>query len=202
MAQVDLLQELVGLTPLEILSQWIEDARRVQSSNPNAFSLATIAPNNTPTNRVVLCKEVRKSSILFFTNYESHKGQALNHTPFASANFYWDQLVRQIILQGKVEKTSRSVSVAYWQTRPRESQLSQSISKQSTPVESRKYLEDLVRDLENQYHGKDIPCPNNWGGYELFVDSAEVWIGRPGRLHDRFCYTKVLDRWDIQRLCP
>lgn len=152
--------------------------------------------------RVVLCKEWSDKGFTFFTNYNSRKGADLANQPKAAAVFYWDPIFRQVKITGHVQKTSRMESEAYWNSRPRESQLSQWISKQSEPVATRAELENAWQEADRKFANRKIPCPDHWGGYLLIPQSIEFWIGQPGRLHDRFEFQKSGDLWTYQRLYP
>ncbi len=188
--------------PLEQLKKWYEDAKKTSLLNPNAFMLSTVDQNGVPRSRVVLMKALRPEGIVFFTNYESQKGRNLAHDPRCSALFFWDQLFRQVFIIGQAEKTSRAESEDYWATRPRESQLSQWISKQSEQVTSRDQLENELRMARDKFANQTIPCPQHWGGYVIHPTYVEFWTGREGRLHDRITYQKVEDGWREARLYP
>lgn len=189
--------------PIEIFEAWMKDAK----SNPGikeatAMALATLGPTGELHNRVVLCKDWSEAGFTFFTNYESRKGLDLAAHPGAAAVFYWDPLFKQIKISGTVQKTSRQVSEDYWKTRPRESQLSQLVSQQSREVSGRDELERAWNQAEVEFSGREIPCPSNWGGYLLIPKLIEFWIGRPGRLHDRYQFEKSVSTWTFRRLYP
>lgn len=196
---------LQGQTPLEILKNWLEDATaRANLKNPNAFVLSTANKEGRPSSRVVLLKEIRPEGLVFYTNYESRKGHDLNANPQAAVNFHWDALGRQVLLEGRVEKIPRGESETYWTTRPRASQLSQWLSKQSQIVPSREQMEREFVAAEARFANKDVPCPPHWGGYLFRPANVEFWIGRDGRFHDRYAYTyqKVENAWAGHRLYP
>jgi pyridoxamine 5'-phosphate oxidase len=174
-------------SPFVIFSQWMNDALTSAGiKEPTAMTLATVGTSGRPRARIVLCKQWEEDGLVFFTNYLSQKGRDLDHHPFASAVFFWELLGRQITVSGSIEKTSREVSVAYWQSRARASQLSQYISKQSEPLSARTALESALDHASLQFQDKPIPCPDHWGGFRLHVDRYEFWIQRPGRLHERY----------------
>lgn len=152
--------------------------------------------------RVVLCKDWSSDGFTFFTNYSSRKGRDLADHPRLGAVFYWDPMARQILISGHVQRVPRSESEAYWRTRPRESQISGYLSKQSEPVDSRKTLEDLWQKTEIEFKDREIPCPENWGGYRIVPDRIEFWLGQPGRLHDRYLFEKSHGGWTFCRLYP
>ena len=167
------------------------------------MTLATTAADGQPSARIVLLKEVSQDGFVFYTNYGSRKGRELAVNPRAALVFYWPQLERQVRITGAVVKTSRSESNAYFQTRPRGSQLAAWASWQSLPIPDRDVLEARVKKLEAKYAGVSVPLPPNWGAYRLRPDSIEFWQGRPNRLHDRLRYSQEADGgWKIERLAP
>lgn len=189
--------------PLKLFNEWMIEAK----ANPaikeaNAMALATIDREGELHNRVVLCKYWSEDGFTFFTNYDSRKGKDLADHPKASAVFYWDPLFRQFKISGTVEKTSRKISEDYWRSRPRDSQISQWISRQSQPIASRDLLQKAWMDAEKQFAGTDIPCPEHWGGYLIRPKRIEFWIGRPGRLHERFEFEKTGSTWTFRILYP
>lgn len=168
---------------------------------PNAMSLATSGPGGEVTNRIVLLKHIQDEGINFFTNYGSEKGRQLQINPNAAVVFHWPYLGRQVRIVGKVEKTSREVSDEYFHSRTRGSQLSAAASAQSFEVDSRKALDDAKAQLEGKLEGKEVPLPDNWGGYLLRPRQVEFWQGRLDRLHDRIVY-RFENHWTIVRLAP
>jgi pyridoxamine 5'-phosphate oxidase len=150
----------------------------------------------------VLLKGLRPEGLVFFTNYESRKGQDLAFNPKCSLSFYWDSLFRQVHFYGSVEKTTRKESEDYWRSRPRLSQLSQWISRQSEVAQSKVEIEKALKDAEAQFQNREIPCPAHWGGYLFKPTFVEFWIGREARLHDRYTYQLVEDQWRGARLYP
>ncbi|MGE4131159.1 MAG: pyridoxamine 5'-phosphate oxidase [Bdellovibrionales bacterium] len=189
--------------PIDVFGHWMAEAK----SHPGireatAAALATVNSKGELHNRVVLCKDHSEAGFTFFTNYDSRKGHDLAEHPQAAMVLYWDPMARQVKISGRVEKVAREVSEAYWASRPRESQLSQWISRQSEPVGSREELENQWRSAEREFEGRKIPCPKHWGGYLLSPRTIEFWVGRPGRLHDRFEFIKSGSIWTFRRLCP
>jgi pyridoxamine 5'-phosphate oxidase len=193
---------LDGMSPIEKLQCWFEEAKKTSLQNPNAFALGTVDATSAPHARVVLMKDIRPEGIVFYTNYESQKGRDLAANPNCSALFFWDPLNRQIKLLCKAEKVSRADSEKYWSTRPRLSQLSQWVSKQSRPVPDRETMERELERAKAEFEGRDVPCPGHWGGYILKPTYVEFWIGREGRFHDRYTYRKVESKWLPTRLYP
>jgi pyridoxamine 5'-phosphate oxidase len=189
--------------PLAILDTWMNEAQGHSAiQEPTAMALATLGEGGQIHNRIVLCKHWSEAGLTFYTNYLSLKGHELAKHPFAGGVFFWDPLRRQVRVSGRVSKMSTEASRAYWQSRPRDSQLSQYISKQSEVLNSRAELEQSWRQAESEFEGREIPCPDQWGGYIMELQTVEFWISRPGRLHDRFNFEKSQNRWTFRRLYP
>jgi len=170
---------------------------------PEAATLATATTNGIPSARIVLVKGRDESGFVFFSNYESRKGRELAANPRAALVFHWDALGRQVRVEGHVERTSSEESAQYVRGRPRGSQLSALASPQSEVVEGRDVLERRVAELAAEHQGKELPEPDNWGGFRLLADSFEFWQHREDRLHDRLRYTRQPDgRWLVERLAP
>ena len=189
--------------PIDLLNQWILEAK----ANPgiresNAMILSTSGVDDEIHSRTVLCKACTEEGLAFYTNYLSPKGRDLARNPHAAATFYWDSMARQVNIFGQATRTSRANSEAYWSSRSRESQLSQHISRQSEPVTAREQLDQEWARADQEFKNKPIPCPAHWGGYILKPKHIEFWIGRPGRLHDRFLFEKCQNGWTFRRLYP
>jgi len=189
--------------PLEIFEHWMAAAKSISTlREPTAMTVSTVSASGEIHSRICLCKQWSEDGFQFYTNYNSRKGTDLAQNPRAALLFFWDALFRQVKISGPVEKLARQESEAYWRTRPRESQLSQYISRQSEPVSSRHQLEAECRAAEEKFSGQEIPCPEHWGGYVVRPVKMEFWIGRPGRLHDRYQFEKTGSIWTFRRLCP
>lgn len=188
--------------PIKILEKWLEEATDTDLRNPSAFVLSTVDSAGQPSSRVLLVKEVAPEGIVFYTNYHSRKAREIAGNAEVAANFHWDALGRQICMRGHVEKVPREQSTAYWDSRPRESQIAQYVSHQSEPVESRDILEQLFREADEKFADQSVPCPENWGGYLLRAVEIEFWLADPRRFHDRFHYRKTDGHWESQRLSP
>ena len=168
----------------------------------NAMVLATVGQDGRPSARNVLLKGVDQRGFIFFTNYDSRKGRELAENPAAALTFYWPDLERQVCVAGTVSKLPVRESAAYFNSRPRASQLGAWTSNQSSVVPDREALEQKWREVEAKFPG-EIPLPPNWGGFVLQPDRLEFWQGRPGRLHDRFRYARQADNsWQLDRLAP
>lgn len=189
--------------PLDVFKTWLSAAQHhPHIREATAMTVATTGPDGALHGRVVLCKQWSEAGFVFFTNYQSRKGLDLNQNDQVAAVFYWDALFRQIKISGHAQRISRADSSAYWKGRPRESQLSQYISRQSEVAASRQELERAWHQAEVEFKGKVIPCPAHWGGYLIVPQQLEFWIGRPGRLHDRFQFEKTRPGWTFRRLYP
>ena len=168
-----------------------------------AMTLATADKQGRPSARVVLLKGVDQRGFIFYTNYESRKGQELAQNPEAALVFYWPDQERQVCIAGEISPLPAAESDAYFRTRPRGSRLAAWASQQSATVKDRAALEEKWKQLEAQYADQDVPRPPFWGGYLLSPVRIEFWQGRPNRLHDRFCYRLQQDKtWLIERLSP
>jgi len=169
----------------------------------NAMVLGTATRDGRPSVRTVLLKGTDQRGFVFFTNYDSRKGQELSENPLASLVFYWPDLERQVCVAGAVTKLPREESEAYFRSRPKGSRLAAWASNQSDVVVDRTVLEQQWQTMAARFPGEEVPLPPNWGGYVLAPARIEFWQGRPNRLHDRFRYTKQPDsQWKIERLSP
>lgn len=185
--------------------QWLDEAVAAQLPEPAALTLATVDPaTGQPSQRVVLLKGLPDDAgFLFFTNYDSQKGHELGAQPRAALNFFWPGLERQVRVEGLVEKASEAVSTAYFQSRPRSSQVGAWASPQSQVIGSRAELEAREHDIEAEFADHNpLPRPPHWGGYVLRPQRVEFWQGRPSRLHDRLVYEREGEGWKISRLAP
>jgi len=189
--------------PVAQFAYWFEEAISSQLLEPNAMTLATATANGRPNARTVLLKDYGSQGFTFFTNYESQKGAELAANPQAALLFTWLELQRQIRIEGRVEKIDTEVSLAYFQSRPRESQIGAWASPQSHVIEGREVLEKREAAMELKFAGLEkLPLPPNWGGYRVIPDAFEFWQGRLSRLHDRILYTREGGEWKIERLAP
>lgn len=188
--------------PIRQFASWFEDASGIGLRMPEGMALATATPDGCPSARMVLLKGFDERGFVFFTNYDSRKGRELAANPRAALLLYWDQLGRQVRIEGRVERTSPEESAAYVRTRPRGSRLSALASPQSEVVESREALERAVAELAERYGDGELPVADNWGGFRLVPDELEFWQNREDRLHDRLRYRREGDGWRIERLAP
>lgn len=168
----------------------------------NAMTLTTVGIDGYPRGRVVLLKKYDEQGFYFYTNYTSEKGKAIENNNKVSISFFWPNIERQVIIKGTAVKTSTEDSINYFASRPKGSQLGALISNQSSVVRNRQLLEDQLISLEQKYEHKEVPKPENWGGYIVQPISFEFWQGRPNRLHDRIRYRIEGLDWVIERLAP
>lgn len=196
-------RESIPGNPFVLFEQWLQEAIDTQASEPTAMIVGTVSPQGHPATRTVLLKELRDESFVFYTNYDSRKGQHLQHNPAISLSFVWHELERQIHVEGIATKLPSSISDEYFHSRPINSQIGARASLQSTPIANRKELMDRFEHELNQWEGKEIPRPAYWGGFRVEPHRIEFWQGRPSRLHDRFLYEWQADKkWNIHRLSP
>lgn len=190
--------------PIAQFGQWLQAAIDAQLPEPNAMVLATSTPDGRPSARVLLLKEVTPSGFIFYTNYESRKGHELQQNPHAALVFNWLELHRQVRIEGLVERLPAEESTAYFQSRPKGSQIGAWASPQSQVIPDREVLEDKAEEIADTYAQEDVlPRPPHWGGYRLHPYRIEFWQGRSDRLHDRILYTlDKEDRWEKSRLAP
>ncbi|MFT7517864.1 MAG: pyridoxamine 5'-phosphate oxidase [Myxococcota bacterium] len=190
-------------SPFEQFELWFKQAQLAELQDPSAFSLATASAKGQPTLRTVLLKFFDASGFVFFTNYNSQKGQQLKENSQVAMLFPWLGLERQVKITGKAEKISMEQSAEYFASRPRGSQLGAWISSQSEALQSRRILEDNFAQALKKLAGKEVPMPKSWGGYKIVPNSIEFWQGRENRLHDRFRYDlSENETWGITRLEP
>lgn len=193
----------VDPNPIQQFRTWFYQALDMEdSTDVNAMTLTTMGTDGYPKGRIILLKKYDAHGFYFYTNYDSDKGKAIAKNEKVSLSFFWPVLERQVIIKGTAKKTSKEVSTAYFNSRPRGSRLGALVSNQSEVIENREMLEDRLKILEKKYRNDEIPKPDNWGGFLVSPLSIEFWQGRPNRLHDRICYTLHDLDWKIERLSP
>lgn len=191
-------------SPFTLFKAWMDEALAQNVKEPYAMSLATCGADNKPSVRIVLLREVTDKGIIFYTNYQSAKGQDISENPNAEALFFWNELERQVRISGSIAKIDAGKSAEYFQKRPHDSQVGAWVSQpQSGEVASREVIEQTFEQLKADYpEGSSVPTPEFWGGYEITIDEIEFWQGRANRVHDRMVYTKHDSRWTTKRLLP
>lgn len=193
----------VDANPIDLFRRWFDDAFASGSRLPDAMTLATATKDGRPSARMVLLKQIDERGFVFYTNYLSQKARELDANPQAALVLYWVQLDRQVRVEGDVQRITAAESDEYFETRPRESQLSALVSPQSEVIESREVLEKRYVELDDFYRERSVQRPANWGGYRLRPERMEFWQNRPGRLHDRILFERQPDgSWTINRLAP
>lgn len=187
--------------PFNQLNTWFDQVLKSEIIYPNAANLSTVDKNGVPHGRIILIKDIKDKGITFFTDYSSDKANQIADNKSVCINVFWKEFDRQVRMNGIISKVDRSESEKYFQSRPKESQISAAASSQSSEV-SKEDLIAKVHELTKQYEDKDVlPCPESWGGYFVEINEFEFWQGRPNRLHDRFKYT-LNDSWEIKRVSP
>ncbi len=187
--------------PFIQFQRWFDEALRAELPMPNAMTLATAGADGAPSARIVLLKGIDRGGFVFYTNYRSRKGRELAANPRAALVFHWNDLEREVRIEGGVEQVSAAESDEYFASRPLPSRHAAIASPQSEVVASRAVLEADFAAAEAA-HGDAAPRPAHWGGYRVMPSSVEFWQGRPSRLHDRLLYTLQEGRWTISRLAP
>jgi pyridoxamine 5'-phosphate oxidase len=188
--------------PFDQFKVWFKEALDAQVNEPNAMTLATVKPNGTPSARIVLLKAIEGNTFSFYTNQQSDKASQLEFQPNIALVFCWLELQRQVRIEGVVTKTTDAEAEAYFETRPRKSQLGAWASPQSQVIASRMELEQRFAETTLQFENQPVPKPPHWGGYAVTPHYIEFWQGRQSRLHDRLAYTLENGVWKISRLAP
>ena len=189
--------------PFEQFAHWLDDAIHSGEDEPTAMIIATVSAEGHPSTRTVLLKGVENGKFLFFTNYDSRKGQQLAANPYISLSFVWHRLERQIHIEGKAERCTPEESDTYFATRPYKSRIGARISPQSHVIGSRMEIMRAFVYEATKLAGQTVQRPDNWGGFAVTPTRFEFWQGRESRLHDRFQYTLQKDgSWEISRLAP
>ena len=200
----ELLETNIPEDPINLFNRWFHEVEVFGSVDEvNAMTVSTIGLNGYPKSRVVLLKQFTFEGFIFYTNYNSEKGKAIENNPSVCLSFFWHSMERQVIIQGIAEKTSENISDGYFDSRPNGSKLGAIVSNQSEIISSRNSLEIQLKQLEQDFQNKEIPRPKHWGGFLVKPISVEFWQGRPNRLHDRIRFQLQADfSWKIDRLAP
>ena len=185
----ELLEDSIPEDPINLFHRWFYEAEELNAAEEvNAMTVNTIGLDGFPKARIVLLKKFNEEGFIFYTNYNSEKGKALANNPNVCLSFFWPTVERQIIIKGIAEKTSAIVSDNYFASRPNGSKLGAIVSPQSEIIPDRKFLENNLKQLENDLEGNEILRPANWGGFLVRPVEVEFWQGRPNRLHDQIIY--------------
>ena len=187
--------------PLDQFADWFLQVQGAGYAEPTAMTLATVDGRGQPSARIVLLKGFDQRGFAFYTNYTSRKGQELEASGRAALLFYWDKQMRQVRIEGAVERVAASESDEYFATRPRGSQVGAWASPQSAPIADRASLEKRVAQFTERFGAEPVPRPSHWGGYRIVPDRFEFWQGRASRLHDRVVYLRD-GGWTRSRIAP
>ena len=193
----------IGDNPIDFFVKWFKEAENSDLIiEPNAMTISTVDENYFPSSRVVLLKQIKERSLIFFTNYNSNKGKSLDKNKNICASFYWPPLERQVIIKGNAKKISSVESENYFNLRPFESQAAAIISNQSEDIDSYESLLEKYNSFIEQNKNSKLKRPNNWGGIEIFINQIEFWQGRKNRLHNRVLCNFQKDTWEYKLLSP
>ncbi|MGY8908735.1 MAG: pyridoxamine 5'-phosphate oxidase [Flavobacteriales bacterium] len=200
----ELLESNCPENPMELFQKWFINADNSEVvEETNAMTVATIGKDGFPKSRVVLLKKYTWEGFIFYTNYNSEKGKAIENNNHICISFFWPVLEQQIIIKGVAEKLAENLSDGYFESRPDGSKLGAWASEQSKVVSSREELDENLKTFEQKFDGKEIPRPKHWGGFLVKPVSLEFWQGRPNRMHDRIKYSLQEDfSWKLERLAP
>lgn len=198
-----LIESEIKQNPIEQFRNWfLEASENPAISEANAMAVSTLEDDGCPRTRMVLLKSYTFEGFIFYTNYDSRKGKAIDKNHKACLHFFWPNLERQIIIKANLERIADNLSDGYFHSRPKGSQLGAAVSPQSEIIPNREFLEEKLKDLEKEFENSEVPRPENWGGYIAKPYEIEFWQGRPNRLHDRIIYTLEDLDWNISRLAP
>jgi len=193
----------IGDNPIDFFVKWFKEAENTdQIIEPNAMTISTVDENSSTSSRIVLLKQIKERSLIFFTNYNSNKGKSLEKNKNICASFYWPPLERQVIIKGNAKKISSVESENYFNSRPFESQAAAIISNQSEDIDSYESLLEKHNSFIEQNKNTKLKRPNNWGGIEIFINQIEFWQGRNNRLHNRVLCNFQKDTWEYKLLSP
>jgi pyridoxamine 5'-phosphate oxidase len=200
----ELLESNIPEDPINLFNRWFHEVEDFGGNEEvNAMTVSTIGLDGFPKSRVVLLKKFNEEGFIFYTNYNSEKGKAIELNPKVCLSFFWPSMERQVIIKGIANRTPENISDGYFDSRPDGSKLGAIVSNQSEVVPSRAYLEDNLKQLEADYEGIVIPRPKHWGGFLVTPIEVEFWQGRPNRLHDRIRFIAQEDySWKTDRLSP
>lgn len=199
---LSLSEENIHDCPITQFESWFDEVVKTEKSDPTAMVLSTVDEGGHPDSRVVLLKGIESGSFVFYTNYQSAKSKHISSNPYVALNFYWPEMARQVRIRGHVTKTSEAQSDTYFASRPVTSQLSATISPQSSEISGRIELEQKFNELVAKQQQPLVMRPLHWGGYSVTPAEIEFWQGRDNRLHDRIHYYQQQGKWHHRRLAP
>ena len=199
--RAELSESASNANPVKQFDQWLQEAVSAEVPEPNAMTVATVGGDMRPSTRIVLIKGYDERGIIWYTNYDSRKGQQLAGNPFAALQFHWVELERVVRIEGRVEKVSDQESDAYFASRPLDSRIGAWASPQSQIISGRGVLVANAAKYSAQFL-LNPPRPPHWGGFRLVPDRWEFWQGRKSRLHDRLSYREDGQNWIRERLAP
>ena len=188
--------------PIDQFKIWYSEIEEVGYLEPNAMVLSTVDKDCSPSGRNVLLKEIREDGFVFFTNYESRKAKDIENNEKVCLTFSWNELRRQVSVEGTAEKILESESDEYWAMRPYETKIGSLVSNQSSRIPSREELDTAFETQELKWRDSEVPRPHHWGGYKVLPNFIEFWQGRQNRLHDRIGYELTGQGWVFTRLSP
>jgi len=194
--------QVLSHEPLVRINEWIEEAVKLEVPLPHAMNLSTADDFGQPSSRMVLLKSISDEGMVFYTDYESHKGKILQKNSKAALNFWWAKTDKQIRIEGVCIKTSDQESDEYFQSRPRGSQISASVSLQSKEIRNYENLVKEAKDLEKRSSGSNLKRPSRWGGYKLIPNRIEFWKNEVNRLHRRELFILESNKWRKTLLSP
>lgn len=189
-------------SPFEIFQQWFEDANKSGILLPEAMSVSSCDENGQPSSRMVLLKSFDKNGFVFYTNYDSRKSHELSTNNKVALLFHWNVLQRQVRIEGTIEKTSLQQSADYFHSRDRGSQIGAWASKQSHKLKHENELKERFKKYQQKFGDGEIPLPEFWGGLRIKPHYMEFWQGRASRLHDRICFEKQQEEWQLFKRHP
>lgn len=193
-------EQILMDNPMDLFKIWLEEAIDNELKEPNAMSLSTISENK-PKNRIVLLKQIINNKFYFFTNYNSNKSKEIEKNSNVALTFFWEELQRQVRIEGIATKSSEKISEEYFQMREKDSQIAAWVSPQSESI-SKSELHERLKFYREKFKDIEVPRPSHWGAYEIIPLSIEFWQGGPNRLHHRFLYEKNGNLWTKKRLAP
>lgn len=188
--------------PIDQFQLWLQQAIDFDLNDPTAMVLGTVDENHSPSQRIVLLKDLSDKGFVFYTNSQSQKAQQIAQNPNVSLHFPWHKMERQVSIKGVAEKLGIKETLVYFAKRPRESQIAAWASQQSRPIKSRELLLQQFEKMKAKFAQGEVPLPDFWSGYRVKPLSIEFWQGGAHRLHDRFLYTATDNGWNIERLMP